>query len=166
MDLYIFRHAETYYSKMHLPYGKDVETADILPEGVPPIRRLAKYLKDKETDANFTSPYLRCVKTSAIVTEVTEKKFTIDERLHDWNQAIETTEQMAKRIEDLWIFLNQKGFKGVLVCTHGYPISVLTSLAQTGKFDLSNLDNFPNTGTLVEIVNGDYKLLDFNESLA
>jgi broad specificity phosphatase PhoE len=43
---------------------------EILPEGIPAVKRLADYLKDIKTDINFTSPYLRCKQTVDIISKV------------------------------------------------------------------------------------------------
>ena len=60
MNFYIFRHGATYYSKYDISYGEQVETAEILPEGIAAVKRLGKYLKNIDTDFNVSSPYQRC----------------------------------------------------------------------------------------------------------
>ena len=98
MDLYIFRHGTTYFSKTDIPYGDKMETAEILPEAYAPIEKLADYLKDITTGANYSSPYKRCVQTVQIVEKTTQKKFTFDDRLKDWYLGKETINTMLERI--------------------------------------------------------------------
>lgn len=160
MNYYIFRHGETYFSKLDIPYGDQVETAEILPEGIPAIEKLAKELKNIPTDANFTSPYKRCLQTVEIVKNITGKVFTIDERLHDINA--ETIDEMVDRISEFYEEIKTGNYENIAICTHGYPIAVLKSLITKGEFEIDKLKSYPDPGALVKIINGKIEQIDFN----
>lgn len=162
MDLYIFRHGQTYFSKNHIPYGDKVESAEILDEGIPVIKRLAEHLKKLPTDRNFTSPFLRCVKTSQIVSEITGKQFEVDQDLRDWDPRTEAVQQVINRILDFCKLLETKNQGSIAICTHGYPIGALISYFTKGKIEESDLPNYPNPGVLVTIESGKVGFKDFN----
>jgi broad specificity phosphatase PhoE len=162
MNFYIFRHAMTYFSKNDVPYGDQVESAEILPEGIPIVKKLALYLKNIKTDVNFSSPYKRCRQTVEIVKEITGKDFTFDERLHDYNPRNENIEEMFKRLTGLYGILKEKNYKNVAICTHGFPIATLIALMTKGKVDESDLENYPDTGILVIVKDKKVEYLDFN----
>jgi len=158
--VYIFRHAETYFSKHKIPYGTQMETAEIIPEGIPPIEKLSQKLNVVKTDANFTSPYKRCLQTVKIVNNFTGKKFVIDKRLHDFHN--ESINAMLKRLQD---FINDKSVKNcgsISICTHGYPAAIIRSLLVKGEFQLNDLNTYPKPGTLITIINRKAKITDFN----
>lgn len=160
MDFYIFRHGQTFFSKNEIPYGEQVETAEILTEGIPAIKRLAEYLKDIQTDANFTSPYKRCIQTTNIVSEITDKKFEIDFRLHDFNS--ETIGEMVERMKNFFEEISLRSYKSVAICTHGYPISVLKNLITEDESYIKNLGSYPKSGILTIIKMGKIETVDFN----
>lgn len=159
---YIFRHAETYFSKNNINYGDKTETAPILEEGIPTIKRLAEYLQNIKTDANFSSTYLRCRQTVEIVSSITQKEFTFDENLRDYYTKNETIEDVVGRIKTFYDSLRTNSFKSVAICTHGYPIAMLTDFITKGKFDMNNLGNYPQPGILTVIKKKEVELVDFN----
>ena len=161
MDLYIFRHGETYFSKRKIPYGSQVESAKILPEAIPVIVRLADFLQGINTDANFTSPFIRCIQTTKIVEKVTKKKHKVDNNLRDWNPETETVEDMINRLKIFYSQLKTTNFSAVSICTHGYPINTLIALETKGQASPSDLQNFPETGVLVIIKDKKVKYKDF-----
>ncbi|MFC1600543.1 phosphoglycerate mutase family protein [Patescibacteria group bacterium] len=160
MNYYIFRHGETFFTKNDLPYGDQAETAQVLEEGIPAIKALAKYLKNKNTNAHFSSPYPRCKQTAGIVEKFIQKKFIYDNRLHDFNA--ESINNMVNRLKSFYEELKSKNYKNIAICTHGYPIAVLRSLITKDKFTLADLNSYPKPGMLVEIENGKTKLINFN----
>lgn len=162
MDFYIFRHGQTYFSKNDIPYGNNVKTAEIETEGIPAIKRLAKYLKGKKTEANFTSPFKRCLQTSSIVTDITGKEFEIDENLRDWDPESESVQDMIKRIIKFCQKIVEKNYNAISICTHGYPINAVTSYFIKGSIREKDLENFPATGTLVKVKKGQVSYKDFN----
>lgn len=165
MNYYIFRHGKTFFSKNDIPYGNQVETAKILPEAIPPLERLAKYLKNIKTDFNVSSTYTRCRQTAEIVEKISGKKFEFDPLLHDWDPRNETVEDTAKRIETFYIQLTTSNLqpKSVCICTHGYPLAMLKSLVVTSTIDLSKINDYPTTGVLLVIKDGKAEEIDFNQ---
>jgi len=161
---YIFRHGATFQSKFNVPYGKEIETAEILPEGIPVIEKLADYLKDIPVDANFTSPFKRCLQTVEIVTKISGKKYISDDRLHDWLPEKETIQNVIERIENFFKEINANPYNSVSICTHGYPISGLIQLISHGRIDEMELENFPKPGVLTIASSEEIKSLDFNKT--
>lgn len=160
MNYYIFRHAQTYFTKNHVMYEDKIETAKILKEGIPAITRLAKYLKNKKTDANFSSPYLRCKQTVEIVGKISGKEFVFDKRLGEFNA--ETIEEMADRLSKFYEEIKGKNYKNIAICTHGYPIAVLRSFITRDKFEEEELNSYPSPGFLMIIRNKKVEYINFN----
>ena len=164
MDFYIFRHGETFFTKHKIPYYQEqIVTAEILSEGIPVIKKIAEKLKEIPTDANFTSPYKRCLQTTEIISKISGKKFTIDKRLHDFNTYIgESITKVVERISSFYEDLKRNNYKSVAVCTHGYPTSILKCLIIEGAFRLEKLNSYPKPGVLTIIKNGKIKSINFN----
>lgn len=141
----------TYFSKNHVEYGNQIESAEILPEGIPAAEKLAEYLKNIPTDANYSSPYKRCVETVEIIKQISGKEFVFDERLKDYDPKKNKIEEMISKIKNFTDFLKNNDFKNVAICTHGYPINAIINLTVKGKVDQSDLENYPDTGILVII---------------
>lgn len=99
MDLYIFRHGETYHTKNKVPYGKDVETAEILPDAYLVIKKMALYLKGIKTEVNYTSPYLRCVQTTQVITQITGQPYELEKRLSEFRTEYENKDQFIGRVK-------------------------------------------------------------------
>jgi len=149
---------------MDIPYGDKVESAEILEEGKPAIVKLANYLKDIETDVNFTSPYKRCIQTSGIVSEVTGKVYEIDVRLRDWDPRVESLPEHIKRLDNYCNELQTMNHElnTVSICTHGYPINAVIAYFTKGRILESELPNFPAPGILVTIRDKKLSYKDFN----
>lgn len=160
MNFYIFRHSETYFSKTDTPYGKSEDTAEILPEGIPVTERLAGHLKNIRFDELFSSPYKRCVQTVEIIGKIIKQKFSFDEKLSEFRN--ENIQEMVARLENFIKSLEGKNYNNIAICTHGYPIAVLTDLILKGEFDEKNLDNYPNPGVLLIFKEGKLEKIDFN----
>lgn len=163
MDYFIFRHGETYFSKNEISYGDAVESAEILPEGIPTIKKLANYLKDIPTDVNYSSPFKRCRQTVEIVSKITSKKYIFDDRLHDWLPEKETIQDVIDRVKDFYNEISTIPYNSVSICTHGYPISGLIQLIKLGRVNEAELDNFPDPGVLTIISSNNLKTIDFNK---
>jgi broad specificity phosphatase PhoE len=162
MDFYIFRHGETYYTKNKLHYGNAKETAEILPESIPIIKKQAKFLKKVKTSLNFSSPYTRCKQTVSIIEDVTGKKFEFDERIGEERMDLgETIDDMHKRIASFYNSLKADN-KPALVCSHGWPIAILWALITKGEFSVEDLDNHPRPGEIWIYKNGKIEMPDFN----
>lgn len=69
---------------------------------------------------------------------------------------------MISRVKNFYSELLTKETKTIAICTHGYPIAVLTSLISKGSFDLSGLNNYPRPGVLVVIKDERVETVDFN----
>lgn len=161
MNLYIFRHAETKNSKFNIPYGDSIETAEILAEGIPVVEKLAKYLENISTDANYTSPYKRCIQTVEIVTEICGKSFQLNDALGEYYERKETFEDFAERIKGFLIYLEKQNIKSAAICTHGGVIAGLVSYLIKNSYELPDLHNYPPTGILVSIENKKVEYKDF-----
>ncbi|OGM10654.1 hypothetical protein A2159_01045 [Candidatus Woesebacteria bacterium RBG_13_34_9] len=162
MLLYIFRHAITYHTKTNTPYGDEVVSAEILPEGIPAIEKLAKYLKYISTDANYTSPYKRCIQTVEIVSEISGKSFQLKDVLGEYREDKETFEEFAKRVKDFLVYLEKQNIKSAAICTHGGVIAGVISFLTKNSYTLPDLHNYPAPGILVTIENGKLEYKDFN----
>jgi len=160
MNYYIFRHGETFFSKFKIPYGIFINVAPILPSKIPVTKRLAEYLKNVPTDANFSSPYLRCKQTIKIIEKVSLKKFVFDTRLGEFHN--ETINKMEARLTNFLEEIKKKNFQNVMICSHGWPIVCLKDIILKGKLDSQDLGKYPNPGILICIKNGKVKEINFN----
>jgi broad specificity phosphatase PhoE len=165
MNYYLLRHAESYFSKHHIPYGDQVETAEILPEGIPITKEIGKYLAKQDIDAFFASPYKRSVQTARIIEKIVNKKFTLDKRIEEEKikRKKETFEEMFERLENFLDYIKSKKFESVAICSHGWPLAALFALITKGQVTLEDLDNYPKPGLLIEIKNKSVKYHDFNK---
>lgn len=158
--LYIFRHAVA--TRSRAGYGSQIKTAEILPEGVPPIKKLANYLKTVESDYHASSEYLRCRQTASIVTEVTGKQFIFDSRLNEFDN--EKASEFISRVSDFLEDIKTKNYKSSIICTHAGVIAViLKTLKGEEIFDDDLLTNYPLPGVLVMVENSIIKEINFNE---
>jgi broad specificity phosphatase PhoE len=161
MDLYIFRHGQTIFSKNHLPYGENERTAGLLPEAVAPTERLAKYFSGILTEANFSSKFLRCRQTVEIVEKTAAKKFVYDPRLNELSES--NLEFFVERVKNFWQFLNEQHFGSVAICTHGGVMAVLKHLQIGGSFMPTDILDYPQCGVLMVIRDKVYEEIDFNK---
>lgn len=161
MNLYIFRHASTFASNLNIPYGSKVHSAEILPDGIPATERLAMYLDNIETEANFASPFLRCRQTVAIVEKITNKIFTYDERLGEYIEGIMSFPKFRKRIKDFIAELESKNYQNISICTHGGVIAGLKHLIINHSYHIWNLTDYPVPGVLTIIKEGKVDEIDF-----
>jgi broad specificity phosphatase PhoE len=162
MTIYIFRHGMAVYPNQG--YGNRVLTAELLPEGIPPIQRLAQYLKQMPSDYQACSEVLRCVQTAAIVTVATGKPFVIDPRLKEYYQ--ETFDQLSQRTRAFCDELEQSSYQNVTICTHGSVIAALKHHLTEGSFDRRQETDYTQTGQLM-IIHDDksVEVLDFNNEV-
>ncbi len=162
MTLYIFRHGMAVYPNQG--YGSRVLTAELLPEGIPPIERLGKYLVHAESDYQACSGVLRCRQTAAIVTEATGKAFLIDPRLTEYHQ--ETFEQLWERTKSFCDELEQSGIQNAMICTHGSVIAALKHFLTEGSFDRRQEQDYIQTGQLMLIrADKSFDVVDFNQEV-
>lgn len=160
MSVYIFRHGMAVHP--HEGYGSRVLTAELLPEGIPPIRRLAHYLRGVPSDYQACSEVLRCRQTAGIVTEITGKPFVIDPRLREYHQ--ERFEELAERTRAFADELAQRRASNPLVCTHGAVIAALRHYLLDGRFDRAHETDYVQTGQMLVIHDDNsVEVLDFND---
>lgn len=159
MTVYIFRHGMAVHP--HEGYGNRVLTAELLPEGIPPIRRLAHYLQEVPADYRACSEVLRCRQTAGIVTEITGHPFEIDPRLREYHN--ERFEELAERTKSFAESLQQRRAANTLVCTHGAVIAALKHYLLEGVFDRSHETDYVQTGQMLVIHDDNTcEVLDFN----
>jgi broad specificity phosphatase PhoE len=159
MTFYIFRHGMAVHPNEG--YGSRVLTAELLPEGIPPIQRLARYLLHAPSDYQVCSEVLRCRQTAAIVTETTSKGFVIDPRLKEYYQ--ESFDELAERTKAFTDEIQQGGYQNVMICTHGSVIAALKHYLTDGHFDRRHETDYIQTGQLL-VINDDktVEVVDFN----
>src|SRR3989344_7716700 len=149
MNLYVFRHAATYHTKTTIPYGNEIETADILSEGIPAIEKLANFLKRIKTDANYTSPYKRCLQTAEIVTEISGKAFQLNDSLGEYREDKESFEDFSQRVKNFLNHLEKEKITSSAICTHGGVMAGIFEHISKGEFKIEYLNNFPLPGILI-----------------
>lgn len=161
---YICRHGETFVTKeKRFWYGRRVFSAPILEEGKPALHRMGQYLKNIFTEANFSSPYLRCRQTSQIIFEETGKTFLFDKRLGEY--LWEPFGHFRRRIKSFLKYIESQKYQHILICTHQAVITALIKIIKEGDVSPNQplLDVEP--GTLVIVEKGqETKVIDFNES--
>jgi len=160
--LLLFRHALS--TRSLDGYGDQILTASILPEGLAPIKKMAEFLKEVNTDANFVSPVLRCRQTAAVVTEVTGKDFVMDPILSEFQAEVpnETFAHLRSRCQEFLDKIETQSFETVLVCSHGGVIAGLQQLLLNGNFVEEELTNYPSTGELWIVRDHKLEAFDFN----
>lgn len=162
MKFYIFRHGETFNTKHSINYDeKSVIEADILPEAKRTIKRLAKYLGDKNVDFCVSSPIKRCRQTVNIIEDNTNYKFSYDKRITEYHK--ETVKEMVERLRGFLNDIDEKKYKSVAICSHGEPVSALTNLLTKGSFTEDDLGNYPKTGVVVIVEKGKSNIKSFRE---
>jgi broad specificity phosphatase PhoE len=149
---YIFRHGLATHARS---YGDAILTADLLPEGLPAVEKLAEYLKGKKCDAFYSSPLPRCLHTAEKVADKKGLTPTQDERLREFHQ--ETVEEFELRVVGFLTEIINNDDESVFICTHGIVIAALKHLLLYGVFDMSDEMDFPPTASMFEIDNGKLK---------
>jgi len=144
---YIFRHGLATKSKMG--YGDRIVTAEVLPEGIPPVQRLGTYMTRLPYDAGARSEFLRCQQTAAIVTEATGRAFTADPRLNE--QVSESFEVVRDRVRAFVESMRAAGHGHIWVCTHGVVIAALRHLITRGDFQRRDELDYVQPGQLLVI---------------
>jgi len=157
---YIFRHGQTLNSKYHLPYQKNNRLVKILPDSIPSLERMAKYLKNISSDKNVSSEYLRCQQTTKIITKIMGVKFKKDSRLNEFGG--ETFLDFTNRIKNFLEEVEKKEYQTVIICTHGAVISTIKNLLIKGRMKRRELPFFPKPGILLYIESKKVEKIDFN----
>lgn len=157
---YIFRHGQTRNSKFHLPYPKDNRLIKILPDSVPALKKMAKYLKKIKPDLSVSSEYLRCQQTAKIITQISKLKFGKDARLNEYGD--ETFLEFTRRIKDFLEEVEKNKYQTVVICTHGAGIATIKNLLIKGKMKRRELPFYPKPGILLCIEGKKIQKIDFN----
>jgi len=162
MTFYIFRHGMAVHP--NVGYGANVLTAELLPEGIPPIRRLAQYLLYIPSDYQACSEVIRCRQTAALVTEATGRAFVIDPRLKEYYK--ETFDELSLRAKSFCDEIQASGYQNILICSHGSVIAALKHYLIDGYFERRHETDYTQTGQLL-IIHDDksVEVLDFNKEV-
>ncbi len=163
---YIFRHGDTIDSGSLLAkvlgHRKDSHNLDILPKGIPALKKIGAFLKNVGTDADFSSPYIRCRKSSQIVGNIAKKKYKIDKRLRELENNGEQFSDFYNRVRSFLNEIQEKNYSAVSICTHGAVIAAIKHLETRGKFFFFQVWDFPAPGNVIIIKNGKVSLVNFN----
>jgi broad specificity phosphatase PhoE len=157
---YIFRHGETKYSKFHLSYPRDSRLIEILPEGIPAIKKIGEYLKEIESDYNAVSEFDRCQTTIKIVSETSGKNFKKEARLNEFER--ESFSEFKNRVKSFVDEIGEKNYRNVVICTHGAVVAALKKLLTGKNIRIIDLPFYPKTGTILRIEGNKIEEIDFN----
>jgi broad specificity phosphatase PhoE len=160
-NYFIFRHGMTFASKYNRWYFHKLYSATILEEGKPSVLKLSKYLKNVPTDFNVSSPFLRCRQTVELVTSITNKKFTFDERLSE--RTFEFSGSFRKRVLNFIDEMEKSPHKNILICTHSAVIRELVDFLTENDLTPDKRRDAPLPGVLTIIKKGKIEEIDFNE---
>lgn len=163
MTYYIFRHGQTFESKHKILYGENVEKAEILLEGIPTVKKIGEFIKEKNVDAFFASPYLRCRQTVSIISEIIGKEFQFDDKLGEFRREREGIPDFINRVKNFLELKIDSSIKSIAICTHGYVVSALRELIINGHVQEERLNDYPETGVIVKIENKIATIMDFNK---
>lgn len=156
---YIFRHGLATHSTQG--YGDRILTAEVLPEGIPPIRRLGRYMQSVPFDDGVRSELIRCQQTAAIVTEATGRQFRADPRLNE--QYRESFEVVRDRVHSFVEETLATPAQHIWVCTHGVIIAALKSFLTHGDFRRGDETDYTLPGQLLIIRGEDPDVIKFDE---
>jgi broad specificity phosphatase PhoE len=166
-DFYIFRHGDTietgkwWFKFIGRKY--DSRNIRILPKAKYGLEGIGKFLKNIKTDANFTSPYIRCIESSDIVGRISHKKYQPDDRIRELERNGESLRSFNERVRSFFDEIRSNNYSAVSICTHGAVIGTLKHLAKRDKFCFFHVLDYPNPGNLIIIKDGMIKTLDFNK---
>jgi broad specificity phosphatase PhoE len=167
-DYYIFRHGDTIETGNILVrffgHSGDSHPLPILPKGIPALEKIGQYLKNIPTDANFCSPYLRCMDSAKIVGKISGKDYKADERIRELEKNGEKFSHFTGRIKNFIGEIEKKNYSAVSICTHGAGISAIKHLVTSGKFSFFQIWDFPPPGNLTIIKNGSVEKINFNHT--
>jgi broad specificity phosphatase PhoE len=167
-DYYIFRHGDTietgnFWLRI---FGRNYDShkITILPKAIPALKNIGKFLKSVSTNANFCSPYPRCLESAEIVSSISKKTFKVDERLRELESNGEKFEDFRERIKSFLDDIEEKKYSAVAICTHGAGIAAIKYLKTKGKFYFFQVVDYPPPGNLLIIKDGKASKINFNSS--
>jgi broad specificity phosphatase PhoE len=165
-DFYIFRHGDTIETEDFLTrifgHKHDSHNITILPKATTALKRVGTFLKNVCIEANFCSPYIRCLESVQIVGNVANIKYKLDERLRELEKKGETFSEFRDRVRSFLDEIRQKDYSKVSICTHGAVIGAIKHLQLSGKLYFFQVYDYPPPGHLVIIKKGSVSQLDFN----
>lgn len=144
---YIFRHGLATRSRNG--YGAQIRTAEVLPEGIPPVQRLARFLDTCPYDWGARSEFLRCQQTAQIVADITGRGFVADPRLNE--RVDEPFHEISERVKDFIDGVERTAHQHVWVCTHGIVIAALKSWLTRGDFSRQYENDYIQPGELLKV---------------
>jgi broad specificity phosphatase PhoE len=156
---YIFRHGLATHSKQG--YGDRILTAEVLPEGIPPIQRLGVFMTTLPCDAAYRSEFLRCQQTAQIVTERTGIHFSPDTRLNEQYQ--ENFSAVHDRVAAFVDEMSASQHTHIWVCTHGIIIAALRHFILDGRFVQSMENDYTQPGELLILADGHDEVVNFRD---
>lgn len=160
---YIFRHGETLYSKNNISYPTDSFAIEILPESIPTLEKMARYLKNISSDYNVSSEYVRCQQSVKIISEISGLEFKKDSRLNELGDNNENFTNFTERLVSFISDIDKKHYKNVVICTHGAVISAAKRILSGTSFERGDLSDYPRPGVILCIENGKIEEIDFNK---
>lgn len=164
---YIFRHGDTIdssniYARIFGHKFADSTSIDILPQAIPSLNKIGAFLKKIKTDANFTSPYPRCVNSANIVGKISNKTFNADTRLAEFEKKGEQFLELQNRVVSFINYVESKKYSSIAVCTHGAVIGALKHLLTRNTFSFFNVWDYPQPGNLIIIKGKQIEVINFN----
>ncbi|HWS48440.1 MAG TPA: histidine phosphatase family protein [Candidatus Methanoperedens sp.] len=157
---YIFRHGDTWYTKNRQSYPVDNFSVEILPDSIPALEKIAKYLKDIHSDFNISSEYVRCQQSNKIVSKISGLIFKNDARLNEFSH--EEFDNLVERLESFVNEIKEREYKTIVVCTHGAVIAGLKNILIGSEYEKSEMIDYPRPGVLTIIEGTSIKEIDFN----
>lgn len=158
---YLVRHGLA--TKSLFGYGNNIFAATLLPDHTAPIKRIGSFLAKIPTDYNASSEFPRCRQTADIISKKTGRQFFFDNRLNEYHpKSREPFSVFNDRLKNFLGEIKSKKEKHILIVTHGAVIAGLKHLILSNRFWRIHLFDFPKTGSLVIIKNGETETLDFN----
>lgn len=161
---YLFRHGATHFSKNKIPYGDFEHSAEVLPEAIPSIEKIAKYLDASGVHIAQRSEFLRCAQTAKIIEDNSEIRFTPNPLLNEFTEYDFHT--FKDRMVKLSAELTHVSDRSFALCTHGAVIAALKRILLFGQqaFQVQHLVFYPKTGVILKINDGQVEEVDFNEA--
>lgn len=156
--LYFFRHGLA--TRSTSGYGDQIVTAELLPEGVPAVERMAKFLTTQPYDAGFRSEFIRCQQTASKITQLTGQGFVPDPRLNEFH--LESFDVFTARVQAWCEWIQKQSYQHVWVCTHGAVIAAAKNLLTKGFYEPDDELDFPYTGEIWIVNNSNVERHDFN----
>ena len=188
---FLVRHGESDHSLFERLSGGEYEKKNpshLTKKGIKQIESLAKKLKTKKVDMILSSPYLRTLETSKIISDVLGVKILKDERLTEINAGIfngdtihnytksfsspeerfskipeggESKNQVRKRIVEFIGEIDSKHKdKSIVIVSHGDPLWLLDSSLRGETNKDSSYDNYIKVGEFRKV---NFPSLPFNE---